>query len=79
MKNTEIYIVTAYRWGDRESHSYNLGVFQKKHKAKKVADEHSMYRGGKYACVVDSCILNHFNNGDDNYTSEIYRAKSIRD
>ena len=78
MKN-EIYIVTAYRWGDRKDHSYNLGVFTKIDKAQKVADSHRNYRGGKYACVVDKCIANNFKNDDDNYTIEIYRAKSFRD
>lgn len=76
--NNEIYIVTAYRWGDREDHSYNIGVFQDKHKAQQVAESHCEYRGGKYACVVDKCVLNHFDNDDDNYTEEIYRSKSIR-
>lgn len=75
----EVYIVSAYRWGDRKDHSYNLGVFQKKHKAKQVADSHCQYRGGKYACVVDKCTLDQFYNDADNYTEEIYRAKSVRD
>jgi hypothetical protein len=75
----EIYIVTSYRWGDRAAHSYNLGVFQKKHKALQVADSHCEYRGGKYACVVNKCILNQFKNDDDYHTEEIYRAKSVRD
>ncbi len=78
MKN-EIYIVTAYRWGNIASHSYNLGVFQKKRKAQQVADSHCEYRGGKYACVVDKCVLNEFDNDADEYTKEIYRAKSVRD
>lgn len=78
MKN-EIYIVTAYRWGNRKDHSYNLGVFTKKDKAQKVADSHRDYRGGKYACVVEKCILNHFENEEDFYTTEIHRAKSGQD
>ena len=47
------YVVTAYRWGCDDDHSYVLGVFSKKHKAIQVADSHRDYRGGKYACVVD--------------------------
>lgn len=77
MKN-EIYIVTAYRWGDAESHSYNLGVFTKKKKAQDVAESHCTYRGGKYACVVYKCVPNHFDNDDYIHATEIYRAKSIR-
>lgn len=72
----KIYIVTAYRWGEQKDHSYNLGVFKNKEKAKEVADSHRDYIGGKYACVVDECVLNHFENDDDDYTKEIYRAKS---
>ncbi len=79
MNEKEIYIVTAYRWGDRSDHSYNLGVFQEKHRAKEVAESHRNYRGGKYACVVDKCVLNQFHNEVDNYIEEIYRAKSVRD
>lgn len=78
MKN-EIYIVTAYRWGDRKYHSYNLGVFTKKDKAQKVADSHRDYRGGKYACVVEKCILNHFENDEDFHTTEIHRSNSVQD
>lgn len=79
MKLNEIYIVTAYRWGDRDEHSYNVGVFNSKYKAMQAADNHCYYRGGKYACAVEKCILNHLNNKDLNYTEEIYRAKSIKD
>jgi len=77
--NTEIYIVTAYKWGQREAHSYNIGVFTKKAQAIKCAESHAGYRGGKYACVVDKCILNHFDNEDDEYTTEIYRAKALNE
>lgn len=79
MKKNEFYIVTAYRWGDRSAHSYNLGVFSKKHKAQESANIHRDYRGGKYACVVDKCFVNAFDNESDEYTVEIYRAKSARD
>lgn len=74
----EMYIVTAYRWGDRGNHSYPLGVFKKKHKAISVADSHRDYRGGKYACIVDSCKLDTFDNDSENYTKEVYRAKSVK-
>ena len=78
MKN-KIYIVTAYRWGDRSAHSYNLGVFQNKLKAKQVADSHCKYRGGKYACVVDECTLNQFNNDDEEHTKEINEIEGLLD
>ena len=78
MKN-KVYIVTAYRYGNRADHSYNIGVFQKKSKAKQVAESHCTYRNGKYDCVVDECKLNKFDNDDaDDYTKEIYRASPFR-
>lgn len=75
MKN-EVYIVTAYRWGKREDHSYTLGVFNKKHAAFKCADDHTEYRGGKYTCVVEKCLLGEFHNELEEYTTEIYRTKT---
>ncbi len=73
------YVVTAYRWGRKENHSYVLGVFSKKAKAIKVADSHRDYRGGKYDCVVDECILDDFDNDNDSHSREIYRSKSFLD
>ena len=75
----KMYIVTAYRWGSAEKHSYNLGVFNDLEKAKEVAEDHCNYRGGKYECVVYECKLNHFQNDDDVHTKEIFRAKSLND
>lgn len=50
--NVEIYSVTAYRWGDREMHSYIVGLFSKKYAALKSAEFEEEYRGGKYLCEV---------------------------
>ena len=47
-----VYTVHAYRWGDRERHSYSVGVYSKKHAALKAAQTESGYRGGKYECEV---------------------------
>ena len=47
-----VYTVHAYRWGDRECHSYSVGVYSKKHAALKAAQTESYYRGGKYECEV---------------------------
>jgi hypothetical protein len=71
-----VYVVIAYRFGKREKHSYTLGVFTTKYSAKKCADTHTNYRGGKYACVVESCMLNEFDNDAEDYTTEIYRTNS---
>lgn len=80
MKNrTMMYVVTAYRWGDDESHSYLMGVFKKEGEAIKVANSHCNYRGGKYACVIEEVPLNHYSEDDHEHSKEVYRAKSIRD
>ena len=47
-----LYIVTMYRWGDRDGHSYVLGIYTKKNAAIKAAECESEYRGGKYAPEV---------------------------
>jgi len=47
-----IYTVRACRWGDRETHSYIVGVYSKKHAAQKAATEEENWRGGKYQCEV---------------------------
>ncbi|HRU20246.1 MAG TPA: hypothetical protein P5125_07805 [Kiritimatiellia bacterium] len=47
-----VYTVHAYRWGDRERHSYTVGVYSQKHAAMKAADIEEDYRGGKYRCEV---------------------------
>lgn len=52
MENEEIYVVTMYRWGEKSKHSYLLGVYTKKHKAKKEAEEEEKYRGGKYEAEI---------------------------
>ena len=51
MKQT-VYTVHAYRWGDRERHSYTVGVYSKKHAALKAAETEEEWRGGKYRCEV---------------------------
>ena len=47
-----LYVVTMYRWGDRDAHSYVLGVYTKKNAAIKAAELDTEYRGGKYAPEV---------------------------
>ena len=54
MKPT-VYTVHAYRWGDRECHSYSVGVYSKKHAALKAADER--------ATGVDKSFISRLMNG----------------
>ena len=56
MKQT-VYTVRACRWGDRESHSYVVGVYAKKHAAQKAAEIERAWRGGKYECEILEWIL----------------------
>ena len=53
-----IYVVTAYRFGDRELHSYVVGAFDVAEKAIKHAKLETEWRGGKYECEVRSMELN---------------------
>jgi len=55
MTDKMFYIVEALRWGDRENHSYILGLYSDLDRAKSAADAHSEYRGGKYMCQVFQC------------------------
>ena len=58
MKPNYLYVVTMYRWGDRESHSYVLGCYGKKTQATKEADAEIAFRGGKYAPEILEVELN---------------------
>lgn len=61
-----IYTVHAYRWGDRECHSYSVGVYSHKHAALKAAQTESDYRGGKYECEVLEWTLDSGREGNHN-------------
>lgn len=49
------YVVTAYRWGLRDAHSYVVGAYRDREEAVRVAREHVNFRGGKYGCEVVEC------------------------
>ena len=46
------YVVTAYRWGDTERHSYVVSVCLSLAGAKAIARDEEESRGGKYACGI---------------------------
>jgi len=48
--NDKVYVVTAHRWGDRETHNYIVGIYSTKKLALKASQEESEYRGFKYIC-----------------------------
>lgn len=59
MSKQNVYVVTMYRWGSRENHSYVLGVYTKKSLALKEAEKEQTYRGGvKYYPEVLEVELN---------------------
>jgi hypothetical protein len=47
-----MYVVTAYRWGSRDEHSYVVGACLKKLSAVKLAEQEETNRGFKYMCEV---------------------------
>jgi len=73
MKQT-IYTVHAYRWGDRECHSYTVGVFGKKHAALKAAENEEDYRGGKYECEVLEWTLDSGIDGNHDNAAKVIKA-----
>ena len=54
----KIYIVTAYRWGSKEAHSYVVGAFDTESLAIAQAKLEKEWRGGKYECEVVAMYLN---------------------
>lgn len=54
----ELYVVEALRGGDREAHSYVLGIWDNLEAAKDAARRHVEHRGGKYTCQVNQRFLN---------------------
>ena len=44
----KVWVVTMCRWGDKEKHSYVLGVYELFLTAQKDGEKERAYRGGKY-------------------------------
>jgi len=68
------YIVEALRWGEREDHSYVLGLYSELARAKTAAEEHAEYRGGKYQCLVHQCRMDE-NVDSDWSASLVYQTR----
>lgn len=69
----KIYVVTAYRWGQRNAHSYIVGARADLEEAKKLADHEVDYRGGKYGCEV---VLVDTEESKENRGDQVYFAES---
>lgn len=78
MSKSAVYTVTAYRWGDRNTHSYVVGVYSKKHSALKAAQVEKEYRGGKYECEVIEWNLDSGNEGKIKDAHKIIQSLSSR-
>ena len=47
-----VYVVTMYRWGNRENHSYVVGVYSSNESAIEAAKCEANSRGGKYEAEI---------------------------
>lgn len=70
----KVYTVNAYRFGNRERHSYCVGVYSKKHAALAAAVMEEDYRGGKYECEVLKWTLDSGLAGNTNNTCKVIKA-----
>lgn len=52
LKDNKVYTVHAYRFGDREKHSYIVGVYSSAEKALEEAELEELNRRGEYVCEV---------------------------
>lgn len=52
-----LYVLTAFRWGDFEAHSYNCGVFSTLKTAQLVGLYEDFWRGGKYKLHIEEVEL----------------------
>lgn len=69
-----IFVVTAYRWGQRNAHSYVVGAFADFEKAKACAIAHVDYRGGKYGCEV--VAAGEWTEDSDNSGKQVFYVES---
>ena len=58
------YVVTAYRFSDRERHSYVVGVFTNPELAIEIAEQVPDERGGKYYAEVLKFQLDKLDNDE---------------
>jgi len=56
--DAKIYVVTMYRGGNRERHSYVLGVFSTQQRAITAARRELSFRSGKYVPEILEMLIN---------------------
>ena len=57
MSNNTVYTVHACQHGDRELHSYIVGVYSSKELAIEASGAETEWRGGKYVCEIIEWLL----------------------
>ena len=72
----QVYVVTMYRWGDRDNHSYVVGAYTTEEKATEAGLQEEQCRGGKYAHEIVSCRIDQLWDMD-NRPQIIYAADSF--
>lgn len=55
----DVYVVEALRYGDREAHSYIVGVFSCPDMARQAGKIEEVWRAGKYECQVSKIQISH--------------------
>lgn len=71
---TALYIITAYRYGMRDAHSYVVAATHDLEEAKQAAESECDYRGGKYGCEVVEIELGPWNK--DRKAKQVYYVES---
>ena len=69
-----VYTVIAYRWGDREKHSYPVGVYSSESVARVAADAEGEWRGGKYCCEILEWTVDQGREADSTDKPRVVRA-----
>lgn len=64
LQSQVLYVVEMLRWGDREKHSYVIGVFAQRLQARQCGEIEKSWRGGKYEYEVKSIALNDWDDED---------------
>lgn len=67
-----VYVVTMYRYGNHEKHSYVLGVWSTKKEAQRMGNVEELWRGDKYTAEITEWIVdaNEFDQLDDVISKE---------
>jgi len=72
-----VYTVNAFRFGQRNNHSYIVGVYPYAESALKAAFVEEKYRGGKYMCEVMEWILGEGLEGDFEKTGNVIKSFEV--